>query len=245
MNPDGAVPEQGAAGGDATRGETAGADEPTAGPAPTGQQFRIGGVTTCADGAGGRVARVVIDPVGQVLTHLVVVPDGAALGRLVPLALVADPGPPVRLTCGGSELMALEEAEETHFFAGEPSSGYAGDQVLVWPYLGLGGVNGLGAPGVGAVPPVVYDRVPLGEVEVRRGDPVRASDGDIGRVRGLVVDPADRHVTHVLLEEGHLWGRKQVAIPVSAVRRGDDGGFEVAFRKEEIRDLPPVDLAGD
>jgi hypothetical protein len=25
------------------------------------------------------------------------------------------------------------------------------------------------------------------------------------------------HVTHVLLQEGHLWGRKEVAIPITAV----------------------------
>jgi hypothetical protein len=55
----------------------------------------------------------------------------------------------------------------------------------------------------------------LGEVEIRRGDHVHASDGDIGRVHGLVIDPRNHRVTHVLLQEGDLWGRKQVAIPIS------------------------------
>jgi hypothetical protein len=49
---------------------------------------------------------------------------------------------------------------------------------------------------------------PLNEVEVRRGEHVHATDGDIGRVQGLVIDPSDHHVTHVLLQEGHLWGRR-------------------------------------
>ena len=40
---------------------------------------------------------------------------------------------------------------------------------------------------------------------------------------GLVIDPASHHVTHVLLQEGHLWGRKEVAIPISAVTSTDDG----------------------
>lgn len=51
---------------------------------------------------------------------------------------------------------------------------------------------------------------------MRRGDYVHATDGDIGRVQSLVSDRGSRHVTHVLLQEGHLWGRKEVAIPVDA-----------------------------
>ena len=73
----------------------------------------------------------------------------------------------------------------------------------------------------GADRPVVVttDRVPLGEVEVRRGEHVSATDGEIGRVRGLVIDPGDHCVTHVLLDEGHLWGQKRVAIPITAVKK--------------------------
>ena len=67
------------------------------------------------------------------------------------------------------------------------------------------------------VPAILQDVVPLGEADVDRGDPVHALDGEIGRVQGLLVDPDDHRVTHVLLQEGHLWGRKKVSIPVSAV----------------------------
>jgi hypothetical protein len=38
----------------------------------------------------------------------------------------------------------------------------------------------------GRLPQTVnYDTVPLGEVAVRRGDPVHATDGEIGESRGL------------------------------------------------------------
>jgi hypothetical protein len=36
---------------------------------------------------------------------------------------------------------------------------------------------------------ITYDTVPLGEVAVRRGDHVHATDGDIGQVQGLVIEP--------------------------------------------------------
>jgi sporulation protein YlmC with PRC-barrel domain len=88
---------------------------------------------------------------------------------------------------------------------------------------------------------VTYDTVPLGEVEVRRGDPVQAADGEIGRVQGLVIDPRSHHVTHVLLQEGHLWGKKEVAIPIGTVTRVDDG-ISVSLTRQQVQDLPPVDI---
>ncbi len=60
-------------------------------------------------------------------------------------------------------------------------------------------------------------------------------------VQGLVIDPGSHHVTHVLLQEGHLWGRKEVAIPISAVA-GVDDGIRLSISKHEVQDLPPVDI---
>lgn len=41
---------------------------------------------------------------------------------------------------------------------------------------------------------VTFAKLPLGDVDVRRGDYVAASDGPIGQVKGLVIDPSD-HTT--------------------------------------------------
>jgi hypothetical protein len=45
----------------------------------------------------------------------------------------------------------------------------------------------------------------------------------------------------VLLQEGHLWGRKEVAIPVSAVASTSDG-IQLTITKQKVGDLPPVDI---
>ena len=42
-----------------------------------------------------------------------------------------------------------------------------------------------------------------GEVAVRGGEHVHATDGNIGEIQGLVIDSGSHQVTHVLLEEGH------------------------------------------
>jgi hypothetical protein len=48
-------------------------------------------------------------------------------------------------------------------------------------------------------------------------------------------------VTHVLLQEGHLWGRKEVAIPIRAVT-GIDDGIRLTLTMPQVQDLPPVDI---
>ncbi len=211
----------------------------------TAQPYRIGCEVYASDGPCGELTRVIIDPVARALTHVVVRPKGhQTLGRLVPVDLVESDGGEVRLRCTTAELDALEEAEESQLL---PASEYPAADVYAWPYYGAGemGVSGAVAYPTGleyGPIPVVSDRVPVGDVEVRRGDQVHASDGWIGAVQGLVVDPQDNHVTHVLLQEGHLWGRKQVAIPIAAVTRMEDA-IQVKLTKQQVHDLPAVDLS--
>ncbi len=215
---------------------------------PAAEEFTIGAEVSCSDGDCGQVRRVVVDPVARAVTHLVVEPKHRlGLGRLVPLDLVDATAGRIRLSCTMADFEQLDSAEETQFIPG--SSGYAAqgpEQVVSWPYYGLAGgpgmAGGMGAEMAGVSQTVTYDKVPLGEVEVRHGEPVHATDGDIGRVQGLVIDPADHHVTHVLLQEGHLWGRKEVAIPITAVTNVEDG-IRLNISKQDVQDLPPVDIA--
>jgi hypothetical protein len=48
-------------------------------------------------------------------------------------------------------------------------------------------------------------------------------------------------VTHVLLQEGHLRGRREVAIPISAVA-STATGIQLKITKQDVQDLPPVDI---
>ena len=206
--------------------------------------FMIGAGVSCADGPCGAVIRVVINPVTRKLTHLVVEPEGRqGLGRLVPLELADATGGEIRLRCTMAEFEKLDPAEETQFVPGTRGyEAYGPEQVVSWPWLSLGGTTGVeGDMVAGVSETVTYDAIPVGEVAVRRGDRVHATDGEIGHVEGLVIDPRNHHVTHVLLQEGHLWGRKDVAIPIGAVT-GTDDGIRLSLPKDEVRDLPAVDI---
>jgi sporulation protein YlmC with PRC-barrel domain len=224
-------------------------------------QFTIGAQARCSDGVCGEVTRVVVDPVAEALTHLVIDPKHSRqVGRLVPLDLVdntqAADGTDgeIRLRCTLADFATLAEAEETHFLPGADGyHGYGGGQALMLPYYGLGGGMGMAAGGGMSMgmaagmgggnldQPVSTDVVPAGEVSVHRGDPVLATDGEIGRVQGLVIAAANHQVTHVLLQEGHLFGRKEVTIPMSAVT-GVTDGIQLTLTKEQVKDLPAVDM---
>jgi len=210
-------------------------------------QYTIGSEVSCSDGVCGELARVVVDPVARSLTHLVVEPGhDHEQGRLVPVELVASAAGQIRLRTTLAEFEALDAAVEREFMPppDAPSWGYGSGQVLSLPYfgLGMGSQVDLGSYDAPQGHYISYDRVPLGEVQIRRGEHVEATDGPIGHVQGLVIHPADHHVTHFLLEEGHLWGKKVVAIPIGAVKEVA-GAVKLTLTKAAVAELPPVELA--
>ena len=210
-------------------------------------EFDIGSAVACRDGECGHLSRVVVDPVARAITHLAVEPsDRHSRGRLVPVeSVTSTEGGVIRLKCTKPQFEVFELAEDTQLLSGEAEHpDYDQEHVVALPYYGLR----TDSAGFAHTPQhrmsarvKLHDRVPVGEVAVRRGEHVHATDGQIGRVKGLVIDPADHHVTHFLLNEGHLWGHKTVAIPIGAVTHIEDG-VRLSLTKDEVRDLPPVDV---
>jgi hypothetical protein len=192
----------------------------------------------CADGLCGRSTYVIVNPVTQRVTHIVV--EGQRFPHtehLVPLELVIESTPTsIRLRCAKDELMALEPFIEIEFVQADPS--YMGDAYememgegyLMWPYA---------LPDAGVIPEE-HERIPPGELAVRRGARVEATDGHVGRVDEFLVDPESEHITHLILREGHLWGQKDVTIPVSQIGRIDEDTVHLKLGREQIEALPTI-----
>ena len=207
----------------------------------------IGAVAVGSDGYRGEVRAAVIDPVAATVTHLVVEPEGrSGLARLVPLKLAeaeadtddndvrAAPGK-LRLRCTEAEFMNLDAAEET---LAEFAVGQTVPVQLIPPgWRGTGEPVAEGGDILRIPERETVDVTPPGEVAEHGGDHVHATDGDIGRLRGFRLDPASGRVTHVLLAEGHLWGRKEVAIPFDKIA-GFDQGIKLSLTKKQVQDLP-------
>ena len=205
-------------------------------------EFTMGARASCTDGFCGVVSRTILDPAAGTVTHLVIEPHHRRdSGRLVPVEMLDETADEVRLLCTLAEFGGLDPAEEIEPVGGE----YGGGQAATVPGFGMPADYGMPSPastGLGLHQPMLVSHaVPLGETEVERHEHVHATDGWIGQVEGFVVNPADHTVTHVLLKEGHPWGRKQIAIPASAIASVTDG-IRLSITKKQVEDLPPVEV---
>ena len=206
--------------------------------------FRIGAAASCTDGACGQVSRIIVNPVAREVTHLVVDPKHRyGPGRLVPADLADATTGQIRLRCTLAKFQTLRPAEETESVPDLDPTGHAHQEARKQYRLGLGVVWPVRDPGEPKAPQeVTVDSVPFGEVEVHRELTVCATDGEIGQVQGLVVERGGHRVTHVLLQEGHRWGRREVAIPIGAVTKIGTLLIHLSLTRRQVKDLPPVDI---
>lgn len=201
----------------------------------------IGTEVRCTDEARGRLRRIIVEPCpsmpissGARLTHLAVGPDALSEGRLVPARLIgwADANG-VMLSCSCAEFGRLEAATET-----------SPEHSASWPYPqeGPGGRFPFGLEGVERDTgygnrTTTRDRIPPGGVEIHRGEPVYAIDGEAGRMRGLIVDLPGGLVTGVLVESGHFPGRRgRIIVPADAVADFGDG-VRLGISREQVHRL--------
>ena len=217
-------------------------------------RLELGSPVRCTDGPFGELADIVIDPTKRRVTHLVVAPDGDhGKAKLVPVELASTEGESsaIEIRCSLDEAGRLDQVEEYAYLRLgdspelEPGWEIGVESVLAQPYYGYGA----GGAGIGyeATPPeydphvsVTYDRIPKGEVELRRASEVNSSDGHgLGKVDGFLVDDDDA-ITHFVLERGHLWGKREVTIPISAVASVHTDVVTLTLTKDEVGDLPSV-----
>jgi len=215
-------------------------------------RLELGSSVKCTDGPFGKLADVVIDPTKRRVTHLVVEPhDDHGKARLVPIDLAsADEGEPPAITvrCSLEDANQLEPVEEYAYLRLgespdlEPGWEIGVESVLAEPYYVYGGGPGYETLPAGYDPhvSVTYDRIPKGEVEIRRASEVTSADGHgLGKVDGFLVDDGDA-ITHFVLERGHLWGRREVTVPIKAVAHVDTDAVTLTLTKDEVGELPSV-----
>jgi sporulation protein YlmC with PRC-barrel domain len=198
----------------------------------------------CADGAFGELADVVIDPTTRRVTHLVVQPQGAGeRTRLVPVerARVGDEADgTIVLDASAEEIGRLEPVRQAaylrmgEFPVEDPDWQVGVGELLALPYYQ--GLDAVGAAPIAYEDHVMwkYDRIPKGDVEIRRASPVTSSDRHhVGHVDGFVVDAED-HIGHLVLEHGHLWGQREVVIPIGAVASVETDAVVLTLTKDEV-----------
>jgi len=188
----------------------------------------------CSDKPCGKSTNVVVNPVAKKVTHVVVqdkkLPNNPT--RLVPISKVASTTPTeITLSCTWDEVSHMPPFMVTHFVQ-ESGSGmaYASGEAYTSQY---------------AIDDTAYDsvtdaEVPVGELSVYSGMEVEATDGKVGKLDALVLDPDSGEITHIQMREGHMWGKKDVTIPFADIDFTDGDTVYLNLDKKAVKSLPAV-----
>jgi sporulation protein YlmC with PRC-barrel domain len=205
-------------------------------------RLELGRSVQLADGAKQELVDVVIDSDAKSVTHLVVQPhDHGEEARLVPVGLAeaSDGGDEIKL---GVTAKDLERFDLVHEFdvlhAGErpqedPKWDVGVEDIVVTPTYEPTAFGEYGGA-LDSDVTISYDRVPKGEIELRRASSVYSSDGHLlGSLDGVVMSEGDR-LTQLFFQRGHLWWKREVAVPAESIAKFESDMVTLGVKKDEL-----------
>jgi len=204
-------------------------------------EISINAKVFCTDGEVGHVTCVLINPVTKEVTHLIVKKRGL-LGqeRMVPVDTIIDSFPEkISLRLDQAEFQKMENFIEIKYISGDdPFDAYLPEQYYLHPFV----MPDYDSEYEYNTYYTQVENIPMGELAIRPGAEVYARDGRVGKVDEFLVSPKDGKITHLILQEGHLWGKVHIMIPVSMI---DHIGFESVYltmTKEAVSELPTIPI---
>jgi sporulation protein YlmC with PRC-barrel domain len=190
----------------------------------------------CSDGLFGQTSHLIIMPTTEKITHVVVVSEFYPETRyMVPIERIAESTPElIRLGCTRDEVLKMPVFNQVEFI---PSKlrGFNSFAYMMWPYYPLEASS----------IKTEYEPIPANEFAIRRGAQVEGTDVHVGRVDEFLIDPKTDTITHLVMREGHLWGQKDVSIPVGQIDRYQDNTVYLKMDKHAIEALPTISIHRD
>jgi hypothetical protein len=195
----------------------------------------------CTDGVFGRSIFVLINPVLDELTHIVVKENSSSSEYIVPIEFVSNSSDEtITLRCNKAQLRMMDPFIKKQYienkvpYTDSRASNMAyGMGTFYWPYVTADRKVNVS---------VEQRAIPPEELAVRRGARIEATDGYIGKVDEFLVDQEKCHITHLVLREGHLWGQKEVVIPISAMKETQEETVFLNLSKHQVESLPSYPL---
>jgi sporulation protein YlmC with PRC-barrel domain len=191
----------------------------------------INAKVSCSNGPCGQVTHVILKPTTEQITHLVVTNElFPETEFLISLEHVAESSSDqIRLDCSSEEVSKMPVFDQAYFIPSD-LSGFIGGPYMMWPYY---------APETANIR-LEKEHIPADELVIRRGASVEATDGRVGRVDEFLINPDTDHITHLVLREGHLWGQKDVTIPVGQIDHYQGNTVYLKLDKHGIEALPAI-----
>ena len=184
----------------------------------------------CLDGRIGRLENIILNPKTERMTYLVVRGnDLQNTERLVPERLVKEAShDTVFLSISKKKFEGMKNFIQEEYI---PSN--------ITLYMAEQAGWDMGTP---ASVFVEHEAVPAGGLIVHKGAKVFATDGHAGKVDDFLVEKKTGRITHLILLEGHLWGKKDISVPVNQIDRYEDGNIYLKIDKSGVEALPVIDM---
>jgi sporulation protein YlmC with PRC-barrel domain len=211
----------------------------------------VGAKVNCTDGPCGQSSHILINPISQTITHVVVYDSHwlSSTSRMVPFEQILETTPDtIRLGCSRDDVLKMDDFIKVHYLENAfydadlaainhpmlAHSWWPGDSeaYMLWPYV----TPDEASPYIS----IPQEQIPPGEMAVCRGTEVWATDGAIGQVDEFMVDPISGHITHLVLREGHLWGQRDISIPIASIQQMGKYRVELKVDKQAIAALPHI-----
>jgi sporulation protein YlmC with PRC-barrel domain len=193
--------------------------------------IKINAKVQCRDKQAGLVSGVIFDPIKDELTHIVAKYHGEEYEVAASHIVFADDDI-VEITLTSDALAEQPNFLETSYIRAPMEHTDFVDMTGYYysPYVTMETVV------------VHHKHIPVNEVAYTRNTPVFATDGRIGKIDELVVDPTNYHISHIVLREGHLWGQKDIVIGADHIKKVDHEGVHLNMMKKEIEALPTTPI---
>lgn len=192
----------------------------------------------CQDKMCGTSNAVILNPVNDVVTHLIVKESKRPhTERLVPIDMIdASLTDNIHLKLSETMLQSLPPLYDVEYI-----------QITVPHYMQVSDISYMEpviVPEKKFIEEKIY-HIPVNELAVNRGTLVYSADGYvIGNVDEFLVDQNGGHVTHLILREGHIFGQKDVFIPVAEIETINESSLHLKLDKEKIEKLPAIPVRG-
>lgn len=200
----------------------------------------------CSDGLGGSSGQIIVNPTSNQVTHLVVRGKVAPHTEyMVPISQMMDSTPDmIKLSCTMAGLATMEHFIRIDTIENDAKSmGYSTERYGLTGNLSMGYNAFPYASGEHFTVRIKTEAIPSGEILLTRGAHVHAKDGrQIGRLDGFLADPFTGQITHLVLREGHLWGQKDVTIPVAQIDHMKEEGIYLKLDKATLSSLPTTPI---